>query len=556
MIRLTDNQKIKLKNFFQNKKYSSFEKEVEKLGNFDDLPEFLRAGYAGSKVLNPNSKREDYILATFILDKIFKQTRSEEILNNLIVAGIKAEAFSTIIPYLNEQYEFKKNNKTLLEGLARVHFGLCNMDLCVKFFNQLINLNEESIIDGGRLTYLASLNYVDSIDQNFYLNECKKLETSFKKNFTFSEFKKIKKVDKKIKIGFLSGDLRNHSVSHFLYGLLKKINKEKFSLTALSNLEINRNDVDTVNFKKIYDNWYDVLDYSDHKLIDFIRSLNLDILIDLSGFTYGNRINVLAARCAPIQILWLGYNNSLGLNNVDYLISDPNLIKENEKDLYSEKILLMPKIWNAMSKPNELPEIEDLPVKNNLIFTFGSFNSFRKISNRTIKVWAQILKNTNTRLILKNSSGYNIDVYDNVLNKFKKENVDINQLIFFKRKKNFVDHLKDYNQIDLALDTFPYTGVTTSFQSNLMGVPVLTLKGFNFNSRCGESINKNLQLENFIAKDEDDYVNKALAFVNKIENLSELRIKLRKKTLASPLFDMDGFVEDFSNMITNLINEA
>jgi len=552
MIRLTDKQKIKLKNFYQNKEYNLFEKEVENLGQFDELPEFLKAGYANSKILNPNSKNKDYILATFILEKIFKQNKNQEILNNLIVAGIKAEAFSIILPHLNEEYQYRKNDKILLEGLARVHFGLCNMDLSVKFFNQLLNLHEEKIVDGGRLSYLASLNYVWGVNQKDYLIECKKLQISFQKNFVFSDFKKNKNIDKKIKIGFLSGDLRNHSVGHFLNGFLKKIDKEKFNITAFSNLEISRHDSNTEHFKKIFDNWHDVLDYSDHKLIDFTRSLNLDILIDLSGFTYGNRINVLAARCAPIQILWLGYNNSTGLNNVDYLISDPNLIKENEKDQYSEKILFMPNVWNAMTKPDELPEIEELPFKNNLIFTFGSFNSFRKISNRTIKVWAQILKNTNTRLILKNSSGYNIDIYNNILDKFRTEGVNTNQVILIKRKKNFFDHLKDYNQIDLALDTFPYTGVTTSFQSNLMGVPVLTLKGFNFNSRCGESINKNLQLENFIAVDENDYIAKALSYLNKIEKLAEVRKSLRQKTLDSPLFDMTGFVKDFANIVTNL----
>ena len=552
MIRLTDKQKIKLKNFYLNKEYNLFEKEVENLGQFDELPEFLKAGYANSKILNPNSKNKDYILATFILEKIFKQNKNQEILNNLIVAGIKAEAFSIILPHLNEEYQYRKNDKILLEGLARVHFGLCNMDLSVKFFNQLLNLHEEKIVDGGRLSYLASLNYVWGVNQKDYLIECKKLQISFQKNFVFSDFKKNKNIDKKIKIGFLSGDLRNHSVGHFLNGFLKKIDKEKFNITAFSNLEISRHDSNTEYFKKIFDNWHDVLDYSDHKLIDFTRSLNLDILIDLSGFTYGNRINVLAARCAPIQILWLGYNNSTGLNNVDYLISDPNLIKENEKDQYSEKILFMPNVWNAMTKPDELPEIEELPFKNNLIFTFGSFNSFRKISNRTIKVWAQILKNTNTRLILKNSSGYNIDIYNNILDKFRTEGVNTNQVILIKRKKNFFDHLKDYNQIDLALDTFPYTGVTTSFQSNLMGVPVLTLKGFNFNSRCGESINKNLQLENFIAVDENDYIAKALSYLNKIEKLAEVRKSLRQKTLDSPLFDMTGFVKDFANIVTNL----
>ena len=125
-----------------------------------------------------------------------------------------------------------------------------------------------------------------------------------------------------------------------------------------------------------------------------------------------------------------------------------------------------------------------LLFNGHLIFRYGSFNSFKKISNETIKVWSKILKKSNSELYLKNSGGYNKEVYENLANKFQNEGVDIKKIIFLNKTKSD-EFMKDYYKIDLALDTFPYTGVTTSFQSYLMGVPVLTLKGFNMNSRCG-----------------------------------------------------------------------
>ena len=131
-------------------------------------------------------------------------------------------------------------------------------------------------------------------------------------------------------------------------GLLKNINKDEIELIAISNLETYQHDQMTRDLKENFNEWHDVFQIDDKKLVQFIRSMNLDVLIDLNGYTYKNRINVLRARCAPIQISWLGYCNSLGVKNIDYLITDPNLIKKGEEDLYSEKIIFMPKIWNAL----------------------------------------------------------------------------------------------------------------------------------------------------------------------------------------------------------------
>ena len=544
---LNQDQKKKLKRLFEIKNYSKFETQVEKLAPIEDLPTYLKMAYAGSKVLNLNSKKDDFLKASIIFEKIYSKDKSNlEALYNLILSSLKAEICSYVLPHLLDFYKSNKKDPKVVEGLARIYFQLDNMNLSVKFFKKLIDLNPISTIDGGRLTYLASMNYPSNINQKDYYNECIKLGDVFEKYSKFSTYVDNTSLNKKFKIGFLSGDFRDHSVNFFLKDTIKKIDKKKFHIVGLSNLELKRHhEVITKFYQNQFDEWYDIIDYNDEKLINFVRSLNLDILIDLNGFTFGNRLNIFAARSAKKQISWCGYNNSLGIKNMDYLIADKNLIKKNEEKYYKEKIIYMPKIWNAMTKPENLPEINDLPFKKSGIFRFGSFNSFKKISDDVIKVWSKIINNSNCELYLKNSGGYNKEIYDNLLKRFENENADLKKIIFLKKSKSD-EFMKDYYKIDLALDTFPYTGVTTSFQSYLMGVPVLTLKGFNMNSRCGESINTNLGLNDFIADNLEEYYNKSVSLQNKTK-LSNLRSSLRQKVLSSPLFDTDNFTKDLTS---------
>ena len=555
IIDLNQDQKKKLKRLFESQNYSKFESHVEKLGSVEDLPIYLKMGYAGSKVLNPNSKKDDFLNATIIFEKIYSKDKTNlEALYNLILSSLKAEICSYVLPHLLDFYEKNKKDPKIVEGLGRVYFQLDNMDLSVKFFKKLIDLNPISTIDGGRLTYLASMNYPSNINQKDYYSECIKLGEKFEKYSKFPTYADNTSLNKKLKIGFLSGDFRDHSVNFFLKDTIKKIDKKKFNIIGLSNLELKRHhEVITKFYQNQFDEWYDIIDYDDEKLINFVRSLNLDILIDLNGFTFGNRLNIFAARSAKKQISWCGYNNSLGIKNMDYLIADKNLIKKDEEKHYKEKIIYMPKIWNAMSKPENLPEINDLPFKKNDVFRFGSFNSFKKISDDVIKVWSKIINNSNCELYLKNSGGYNKEIYDNLLKRFENENADLKKITFLKKSKSD-EFMKDYYKIDLALDTFPYTGVTTSFQSYLMGVPVLTLKGFNMNSRCGESINTNLGLNDFIADNLDEYYKKSISLQDK-NKLSNLRFSLRKKVLGSSLFDTDNFTKDLTRAFEKILKK-
>ena len=540
----------KFVNFLDKKQYERLQFEAEMLGDVENQHPLIMFYYASSIYLKDTSKKKDLLYASLLFKKVHLANRDHlQSLYNMIAVSFKTKVFKDVMPLTLKAYEKNKNDLKLIEGLARLHFYLGNRSDSIKFFKTLYKIKPEKI--EGRFPFVSSLNYSSGVSQEEYMKECLNFASLVEKKLKVDDdkFEFTNKKNKKIKLAFLSADFKTHSVSHFLKDLLKKIDRNSFELVLISNLDIIDQDDLSQTLKTLSDEWYDIATYTDENLTTFLRSLKLDILIDLSGFTYGNRFEVLARRCAKIQIGWLGYNNSLGIKNLDYLISDNNLIKPNELSLYSEKVIFLPNIWNSLSPPEILPDIKKDSefLKDNFIFC--SFNNFQKISDRTINVWAQILKNDKTKLLLKNSLIGGEDIKNNVLKKFLSKGIKEEQIVFLEREKKIEDHLNLYNKAHAALDTFPYPGVTTSYESLVMGVPVLTMQGFNFNSRCGESINKNINMDELISSDDDDYVAKAKSLISDEKLNEKYGIKLRDKALKSPLFDTDKFVKDFENLI-------
>ena len=350
------------------------------------------------------------------------------------------------------------------------------------------------------------------------------------------------KKNKKINLGILSADLKEgHSITFFLKTILFSYDESKFEIYLISNQK-KLSDVST----EISDLVYKTIDISKLSNIDAfnkIRELNLDIMIDVMGYTSRNRIGLFKNRIAKKQIIWMGYCNTTGLKNMDYIISDPNLIYPNEQNLYSEKVIYLPKIWNAHCGFDFERKENPPPFIKNKYFTFGSFNNFDKINPDVVSTWSKILKKSdNSKLVLKTSSKR---LATKRLKELFKKNDVLDSIQFIGKVPELKDHLDNYNEIDIALDTFPYNGVTTSFEAIWMGVPVLTMAGYNFNSRCGESINKNLNMEQLIAKDEEDYFLKAVSFSRDGEKLMSIRKLIFLNAINSPLFDRKKFAENF-----------
>ena len=536
----------KIKNLYEQKKFSKLETTIENIKNFEGLPTNLQMIYAVSKALNPNSKIQDYKKSAFFFEKIFLSDQTNlEPLYNFIIVSLKANMHLRLNNLLEEVYKKHETDLKILEGLSKANFFLGNMVRATSYYEKLSNLTPNS--SNNWTKFLGSINYHQNLQQDQYLNYCKKFDKISKPPSLVKN--KVLKKKNIINLGFFSPDFKVHSVSFFLKDIINEDENKRFKFTAFSNLPPSQYDSLTNELRKKFDNWEDISGLSDEQFIQLCVKKDIDILIDLAGFTNGNRVNAFRGRCAPIQILWLGYCNSLGIKNMDYIVADKNLIKENEKNLYSEKIIYMPEIWNVLSKPKNLPDINLNISKNNKIFTFGSLSNFQKISSKTIKVWSKILNDTNAKLILKSSVNNSDDLIKNLKEKFLNENVNLNKIEFFDRVENQKKHLEFYNKFNLTLDTFPYPGVTTTFESILMGKPVLTMKGNNFNSRCGESINKNLGLENFIANDESDYYKKALEFYENHNKIEKIGSDLRDQALSSPLLDAKNFSKNFYNKL-------
>jgi protein O-GlcNAc transferase len=433
----------------------------------------------------------------------------------------------------------------LVSAIIRVYAQQANLDKILNGYKTLFDHGSLNLSTFSSWIYFN--NYKKNWSQKDYFKYTKLLQT-YVETIPENKLAKIKeKKGDKIKIGFLSSNiLKKHSITYFLKTVLSNYDKDKFEINLYLDNKIE--DDNTNEFKSLVKKTSNISNLNDVDAINFIRQEEIDIIFDIMGLSSVQRISLFKNRLAPKQISWLGYCNTTGIDNMDYLISDPNLIYPEEESNYVEKIIYLPNIWNCHSKLNaERVDLEPPCLKNKYI-TFGSFNNFNKINDNVIDVWSQILKNvTGSKLILKSS----LKVDKNYIKKKFIENGVSNSVVFLEKRK-LVKHFSLYKQIDIALDTFPYNGVTTSFEAISMGVPVLTMKGYNFNSRCGESINKNLGMKNLIAKDESEYVFKAKELAGDQNKLLKIRKKIFAIAPHTPLFDKKKFANDFFSCLENI----
>ena len=558
-------KKINLQKLFIEKKYEDIISIIE-----NNIPEKQRNAaiinlLGVCKLSKKKVNKEDLVSATNDFQKSYlKEKETKESLQgfkNFINASLRLFDFENSeknhqnsIFYFENALNFFEQNKnylgkeeSILVLLTRVHKRLNNLDKVRFYLGELINNKFHSPQNICNYIYyncfskdwsqLEFLRYGKLLQQNLPIYPKNKLISS-------NHFK-----NKKIKIGFLSSDIiNNHSVTYFLKTVINNYDKNNFQIYLYLNNKKIYHDETTQFFIDKVENSHNISDLNDTDAINLIRNDKIDILIDLMGITSDSRLQIIKNRVASKQILWCGYCNTTGVDEMDFIIADKNLIYESEHNLYREKILYLPNIWNCHSGINFKRSFNEAPSTQNNNITFGSFNNFNKISDNVIKTWSEILKTVkNSKLILKSSSP---TMTSSLSNKFEKENV-LESIEFEPHVKNFDEHMRHYKKIDIALDTFPYNGVTTSFEAIWMGVPVLTMQGYNFNSRCGESINKNLNLNCLIAKDEQDYIFKAKEFSN-YDKLSKIRKKIFDDVFLSPLFDEKNFSKDFFNLLKSV----
>ena len=548
MVLLSKDQRIKLQKLYTEKKYTELEFEIESISSFKDRSAFL-ANLLGVTKLKKDSKTDkDWNDAKeLFLDAHNKNPNDIDALCNYANISLRQRDYRIALNKLLERkrsgYHYKIN-----EVLSRIYSFESRIDQAVKLYKE--NEKNGDLNKLSAAQFLSSLNYLGDFSQKEYLSYCKKINENFQ--ITKEELDKLIdfSFDTNIKIGFISPDLKQHSVYYFLTTAIEGLKKNSMTVYLFNIGDPKDFDDASSSLKNNCDHWIDLYNFTDLDAANEIRKNKINILIDISGYFAKNRFMIFKYKPAPLQISWMGYVNTMGIKEVDYIIADPNLIKKDEENMYSEKVLRMPNIWNCHTGINEKVDVNNAPFQKNGYITFGCFNNPYKISENCIKVWSQILTKINdSKLILKGSSSDADIAKLRILKSFEKNNVDKDKIIFEKFNKIRTDHLKMYHNIDICLDTFPYPGVTTSFEAIWMGVPVLTKKGNNFVSRCGESINLNLNLTDFLAEDENDYIFKAISLSTNKEKIVKLRENLRDRSLKSALFDKKVFGNDFSSLM-------
>ena len=347
--------------------------------------------------------------------------------------------------------------------------------------------------------------------------------------------------ERKLRIGYLSPDFRAHSVSFFLEGLLASHDPREVEVFCYSSVA--RPDLLTEHLRGLVPHWRDILCNSDEEAANLIRQDAIDILVDLAGHTADNRLLIFARKPAPVQVTWLGYPATTGLDAMDWRLTDALADPPGTTEhLHAERLFRLPGCAWCFRAADEAPPVSAAPMLQAGRLTFGCFNSQPKITTPMLRLWAEILLAVpGSRLLLKNRFLRDASTRQRTQAALGDFGIAAQRIELVEQAQELADHLATYSQVDIALDTFPYHGTTTTCEALWQGVPVITLAGKTHASRVGVSLLTNVGLSEFIATTPDEYVERAVALAADLPRLAALRQGMRARMQASPLMDAPRF---------------
>ena len=435
----------------------------------------------------------------------------------LLIKSDYASAESRMLDLLKHMCDFDINKK-LVESSSRL--GISTKP--VQPFSLL------SWIDNAEHHYLRSKKY---IDENF------KSATNnfFKKNHNYSE---------RLKVGFFSADFRDHAVMYLISGLFREYDKKKFEFFLYSfgkdeSLKWHNLLNDSV------DKFIDVTDLSFKEISDLSKKDNLDIAIDLMGYTKNNRLGVFKHRIAPIQVNYLGYPGTMGADYFDYIIADKVLIPENQKQFYSEKIIYMPHSYQPNDNKIIIPELNTTKSDHGLPdegFVFCCFNQNYKIGINEFNIWMRILKKIDKSVLWLGQS--NKWAKKNICKQAELNNINSSRIIFANNLPH-LEHLERHRHADIFLDTFNYNAHTTASDALWGGLPIITKQGTQFAARVASSLLSALDLSELITHTDEEYEKLILDYATQPVMLKKIKEKLNRNKNDKPLFNTLKYTHDF-----------
>jgi len=506
-----------------NKHFLSYSNKgilLKDLGNFDEALEC----YNNSIKVNPKN-----VLAYISKGDLFLELKRYE---------------DALKSYKNA-IQIDENQNYLLGKYIRCSMFLCNWE---NFFpiaqkiNYLIKKN---------LKVVDPFTYISLIDSPEISKLCAKIYSQDRiSNIPLGKKGSLKK-SSKLKIGYFSGDFNNHAVMHLIMDVFKNHDKSKFEIFGFS-YRPDKDDHWTEKVKKYFDGFNDVKEYSDIEIANLSKKIGIDIAVDLTGFTKSSRLGVFAYRAAPIQINYLGYPGTLGVEFFDYIIADEIIIPKKNSNFFSEKVLYLPNCYQANVSSKQVSEKIITKSEFNLPddkFIFACFNNNYKITPYIFNSWMNILKRVPKSILwlLKPNESSILNLKKEAI----KKKVNPERIIFASSLPND-EHLNRLRLADLFLDTFPYNSHTTASDIVRMGVPIVTLIGNSFASRVCASILTTLKLPELITNNITDYENLAVELALKEKKITKFRQMVKDASKKSELFDSVNFTKNLESIYLNL----
>lgn len=340
--------------------------------------------------------------------------------------------------------------------------------------------------------------------------------------------------DRKLRIGYVSADFNANSPSLVFGPVLGNHDRSKFDLVLYS--ENRFESANTKEFREVASPWRDTMTLSDKEMVRRIRDDDIDILVDLSGHSYGNRLLVFAHKPAPVQVTAWGMATGTGVPTIDYFFSDPVSVPESARPYFAEEIFDLPCILGPVI-PHYAPAVESLPCARGAPFTFGCLNRLNKITDGVVVLWARLLREVpGSRLLLKDAQLSDPSERHRMMSAFRAQGISDDRLILLPRTPR-LEHLAAFGRVDIALDPFPTTGGISTQEAMWMGVPVVAMLGNGIPSRASAAMVSAVGLTDWVAASEDEYVEIAKRFAADPVSLAKLRASLRPSMASSPLGD-------------------
>lgn len=435
--------------------------------------------------------------------------------------------------YYYKEYlkEFPQGQTSVFSRLAHAYYYI-DSDISIDYDNKALDLEINKYNISCKLfamTKSASYSQQDIKDESEFEIDLLR-NTSYKNIKKYTHLKKKNlSIDKKLNIAYLSSDCYAHTMMNYILPIWENHDKENFNFCIFNCAD--KEDATTEKIKATGIEIISCHNMNEEELAKAIFDKDIDILVDLGGYTH-LRSFVSLYKPAPVIISYLGYLNTMGIKEVDYILADKFTIPEEYQYLYTEKPLYLDTGYQIFTE-KKLPEIENCPFEKNGYITYGSFNCSSKINDADIYMWAEILKRNPESELLIYRTKLMKQVIKNLKLKFEKLGINTDRILFDSMPQN--PHFKAYSFADIALDTFPFSGMSIAIETALMGVPTITLLSEGIQSRGAGRINHLLNLDEFNTNSGEDYVEMAVELAKNKEKLIELRRKLRSAVENSQL---------------------